>query len=75
VRMFFFPLFDEGDLRFLYRLERLSPDEWGFYSVLQLGPGTSRLAQNREGSYLNRMTAVFRHIAGIPDTREPPVAP
>ena len=75
VRMFLFPLFGQGDLRFLYRLERLAPGEWGFYSVLQLGPGTSSLAENREGSYLNRMAAVFRHIAGIPDTLEPPVAP
>jgi hypothetical protein len=75
VSMFLFPLFERGDLRFLYRLERLAPGEWGFYSVLQLGPGTAAMAENREASYVNRMTAVYRHIAGIPDTQEPPAAP
>jgi hypothetical protein len=74
VRMLLFPIFDSGDLRILYRLERLAPGEWGFYSVLQLGPGTSFLAENREDAYANRLTAVFRHIAGIPDTLEPPAA-
>lgn len=74
VRMLLFPLFGSGDLRFLYRLEKLAPGEWGFYSVLQLGPGSSFLVENHEDSYVNRLTAVFRHIAGIPDTAEPPAA-
>jgi hypothetical protein len=74
VRMLLFPIFGSGDLRILYRLEKIAPGEWGFYSVLQLGPGTSVLAENREDSYANRMMAVFRHIAGIPDTLEPPAA-
>ncbi len=74
VRMLLFPIFGSGDLRILYRLERIAPGEWGFYSVLQLGPGTSFLAEGREDSYANRLTAVFRHIAGIPDTAEPPAA-
>lgn len=74
VRMLLFPIFGSGDLRILYRLEKIAPGEWGFYSVLQLGPGTSFLAENREDSYANRMTAIFRHVAGIPDTLEPPAA-
>jgi len=69
-----FAIFGPSALQSVIFLERRGPDLWGFYSIVRTAPGTSMLAHGREASFLNRQAAVFRHLAGIPTDREPPVA-
>lgn len=55
-------------------LDKLGPDLWGFYSIIRTASGASRLASDREASFLNRQAALFRYLAGVPTDLEPPVA-
>ncbi len=73
VRFLLVELFAPGELRFGYVLLRLAPDSWGFYGLVRTGAGANWLASGHEDGYENRLAAVFRHIAGIPSDREPPV--
>lgn len=73
VRFMLVELFAPGDLRFGYVVERTAPGRWGFYGLVRTGARASWLAGGHEDGYQNRLAAVFRHIAGIPDDREPPV--
>lgn len=75
VRYLMFPLAGPGDLRFLYFIERWSTTEWGYYSLMGIGTGASRLTIGYQASYVNRAVALFRHLAGLPTDREPPAAP
>jgi hypothetical protein len=75
VRLLLLPLAGPGDLRALHVLDRLGPDEWGYYGLARTGAGASPLAGGREASLANRAAALFRHLAGLPTDRGPPVAP
>jgi hypothetical protein len=68
-------LFAPGAYRFLYFLERESPRVWRYYGLMRTGPGSRFLIKGFEASYVNRMVAIYRHLAGIPTDREPPAAP
>ena len=69
------PLARPGDLQSLFFLERLSPDEWAYYSLARTSAGASSLIQGHEASYINRAVAFFRHFAGLPTGQGPPAAP
>lgn len=71
VWLFLLPLFDPGDLRSLYFVERLSPGAWGFYSLSGFREGA--LSGGGKGSYINRAVALFRHFGGIPTDQDPPL--
>ena len=74
-RRFFVPVLAPGDLRSIYFLDRGADGSWGFYSLLHVGHGGSMLGWLvRQGSYLNRAVALYRHFAGIPTDAEPPGA-
>lgn len=73
VRFMLMELFAPGELRFGYVLQRTGPGSWGFYGLVRTGAGASWLAGGHQDGYENRLAAVFRHIAGIPADREPPV--
>jgi hypothetical protein len=62
-------------LQALHFLERLGPEEWGYYGLARTGAGASPLTGGREASYVNRAVALFRHLAGLPTDRGPPAAP
>ena len=75
VRYLVVPLAGPGDLRALHFLERLSPEEWGYYGLARTAAGTSPLTGGREASQINRAVALFRHLAGLPTDQGPPAAP
>ncbi len=60
-----------GTIRLVHYFDRL-PDGsgWGYYGLVGLttSPDTAR-------TYVNRAAALFRHLAGLPPEREPPVWP
>jgi hypothetical protein len=61
------------EFRQLYFLQRESDDVWRYYSLARMS-GTGTLAGLSEASLRNRAEAVFRHIAELEMTREPPAA-
>ena len=74
-KRFFMPILRPGDLRSIYYLDRDADGAWSFYSLLRVGHGGSMLGWlARQGSYLNRAVALYRHFAGIPSDAEPPGA-
>lgn len=72
VRAFKVTLFAPGALRTTYFLDRLGPNEWGFYGLW--GVTTGLLTSGHAASTINRAMALYRHFAGIPDDQEPPAA-
>lgn len=74
VRLAIITLFHPGDLQTEYFLERRAGGLWGYYSLTRTGTGASSFTDGREASLVNRAVALFRHVAGLPTDREPPVA-
>jgi hypothetical protein len=72
VRAFKVTLFAPGALRTTYFLDRLGPNEWGFYGLW--GVTTGLLTGGHAASSINRAMALYRHFARIPDDQEPPAA-
>jgi len=75
VRFLGMELFAPGAYQFLYFLEREAPGIWLYYGLMRMGPASRFLLRDYEASYVNRMVAIYRHLAGIPTGREPPAAP
>lgn len=63
VKSYFISLFDPGDLRVTYYLDRLGPDSWGFYSIS--GIQESSVTGGHRDSYASRAIAEFNHIAAM----------
>ena len=65
-----------GFMAYVFRMQIAYPGmNVPFFGHVSADAYNAFLAENREDAYINRMNAVFRHIAGIPDTAEPPAAP
>lgn len=75
IRRFGLPVFAAGSLQTLQVMERLSATEWGFYQIVFARPGLSRFVPAQTSSYVNRLAAMFRHVAGLRTDQEPPVSP
>jgi hypothetical protein len=68
-------LFLPGEIQGFYFLELESGGIWRYYSLLRTGRKASWVTMGHEASYLNRAAAIYRHLAGIPTDRDPPVSP
>jgi hypothetical protein len=75
VRAFLVTLFPPGTLRATYLLERRGPGVWTFYGISSTTTEASDLASVSPPSYVNRAAALYRHFAGLPPERHPPLAP
>jgi hypothetical protein len=71
VRLLLLPLFEPGDIEVAYFLDRRSRCIWDYYSLTRASPRFG----GHVTSYINRAVAAYRHIAGIPTDRDPPLAP
>jgi hypothetical protein len=47
---------------------------WGYYQTIRATAGASALALGSDASYVNRLAALYRYVAGIPTDQEPPLA-
>jgi hypothetical protein len=74
VRLFALTLLKPGGMRALYFFEERSRGIWTYYGLTRIAEG-SWLISGHENSYINRVVALYRHIAGIPTDLEPPAAP
>lgn len=74
VRIAFFPLAAPGETRAAHFLTRISPGVWGYYGLALSAQEPGALFGVRDASLINRAAALYRHFAGIPTDREPPLA-
>jgi len=74
VRIGLIPIVQPGETRAVHVLIRLSPGLWGYYLLALSGQDAPLFLRVRDESLINRASALYRHIAGIPTDREPPLA-
>jgi hypothetical protein len=72
VRAMLLTLFAPAELQTTYFLDRLGPDDWGYYGLS--GATTGLLTGGHAASFINRAVAAYRHFVGIPTDQEPPAA-
>jgi hypothetical protein len=74
IRGIFATAFEPAALQSVTFLERRRPTIWGYYQVIRAADGASAMALGAESSYVNRLAALYRDMAGIPTDSEPPAA-
>jgi Family of unknown function (DUF6675) len=72
LRFYLVTLFAAGDLVSLHFFQRRTPQRWDYYLLAGAAHGR---ANGHEASLVNRAAAVYRHVVGEPDDRQPPLAP
>jgi len=75
IRVAVVTVFEPGALQVASVLQRDGEGTWNFYEITRAGAGSSSLVASYGSSYLNRLEAMRRYLAGIPTDRDPPVAP
>ena len=68
-------IFEPGALQVATVLQRAARDAWDLYEITRAGAASSSFVAGYGSSYLNRLDAMRRHLAGLPTDRDPPVAP
>ena len=72
VMAFIVTVFDAGDIRAAYILEKIAPGRWGYYAMTEMQEGFLMIGNHAE-DYRAGNLAIFRLLAGIPTDREPAV--
>ena len=70
-----FLVFEAQALQTSTFIHRLGPREWGYYQTIGAGEGAGFVAVRSPSPYVNRLTALYRYMAGIPTDSLPPAAP
>jgi hypothetical protein len=66
--------FEPGALQSVTFVDRRGPATWGYYQVIRATEGANSMALGAESSYVNRLNALYRDMAGIPTDSEPPAS-
>ena len=53
-------------------LDKRGAGVWGYYQTIRATEGASAIAMGSNASYVNRLAALYRYMAGIPTDQEPP---
>ena len=67
--------FGPGSLQTVAFVRRTVPGQWETYQITRVGADASSLVLDHRGSFVNRLEAVRRYLAGLPTDRQPPLAP
>jgi hypothetical protein len=70
-----FTIFEPHALKTATFIERRGPNEWGYYQAIGVGEGSDFIALHSASPYINRLTALYRYMAGLPTDGSPPAAP
>ena len=70
-----FTVFEAHGLKSATFIERRGSGEWGYYQTIGVGEGSDFIATHSASPYINRLTALYRYMAGIPTDGAPPAAP
>jgi hypothetical protein len=68
-------VFEPGALQVATFLDRIDADTWGLYEITRASQQSSSMVSGYGSSYLNRLEAIRRLLAGVPMDRDPPLAP
>jgi hypothetical protein len=74
IRIGILTAFEPGALQSVIFLDKRGPGLWGYYQTIRAAEGASVIALGSDASYVNRLAALYRHMAGIPTDQEPPAA-
>jgi hypothetical protein len=66
--------FEPGALQLAVFIERAGPDLWRLYEITRVSSASSSLVTSSPVSYLNRLVAFQRYLAGTQTDAEPPLA-
>lgn len=75
IRVAFVTIFEPYSLQVATVLQRAGNNVWDLYEITRAGAASSSFVSGYGSSYLNRLDAMRRHLAGLPTDRDPPVAP
>lgn len=67
-------LFEPAALQSVTFFDRRGSSEWGYFQTIGVGLGSSFITVQSTSPYINRLTALYRYLAGIPTDRDPPAA-
>ena len=70
-----FTIFEPHALRSATFIERRGANEWGYYQTIGVGEGSDFIAVRSASPYINRLTALYRYMAGMPTDGAPAAAP
>ena len=73
IRIAIVTAFEPGALQLAIFIERAGPDLWHLYALSRVGANSSSLVTSSPSSYLNRLDAFRRYLAGTPTNQEPPL--
>ena len=74
IRVGILTAFEPGAMQSVIFLDRRGPGLWGYYQTIRAAEGASVIALGSDASYVNRLAALYRYVAGIPTDQEPPAA-
>ena len=74
IRIGILTAFEPGAMQSVIFLDKRGPGLWGYYQTIRATEGASVIALGSDASYVNRLAALYRYMAGIPTDREPPAA-
>ncbi len=74
IRVAIVTLFEPGALQVATFLERLDADTWGLYEITRASADSSAMVAGYMSSWLNRLEAIRRLLAGQPTDGAPPIA-
>ncbi len=73
IRILIVTAFAAGALQLATFIRPAAPGLWHLYQITRVGADSSSLVADYEGSYLNRLDAFRRYLAGEPTDRLPPL--
>jgi hypothetical protein len=74
IRIGILTAFDPGAMQSVIFLDKRGAGVWGYYQTIRATEGASAIAMGSNASYVNRLAALYRYMAGIPTDQEPPAA-
>jgi hypothetical protein len=74
IKIAFVTAFEPGALQTVSFVEKDANGDWRTYQIARVGAGGSSLALGHKGSFLNRLEAVRRYLAGQVTDQHPPLA-
>ncbi len=75
IRIAIITAFEPGSLQTVTFVLKTGADQWSTYQITRVGVGASSFVLGYKGSFLNRLEAVRRYLAGHPADQQPPLAP
>ena len=75
IRVAVVTVFEPGALQIASVLQRDGEGMWDLYEITRAGAESNSFVSGYGSSYLNRLDAMRRYLAGLPTDRDPPVAP